>query len=430
MSMNGNAAQERGAALLLALLFMTLTFILTLTMLGTSGNEILIAGLHRDSVVAFERAQSGITEWEVRLSNGRDLTTSPSGTGYSVSFSRMLSGPGGGYYTLSSQGTQGKATRRIQEVILVQNRTTLGGAIGGATIVESGPGNSVLNAYSQTSYTFNASVSSGLQLAAWYFQDAVSGSICYTVAQCAAMGFGGSPMYPGTRRAASGLTFGCSTTVTGVAAEDPAQAIQTMPECGTAPDGLPWRRIHLASDPNRLALPASPVYFKTVDFSSWLALYYTWDYGSMKWVMGSALLNNITPPGDGSLAAIPPFPSTIGTNFDKIYTSGQTPTYGTSTSPQSTLLVGNWTLSGTVNGYGTLVVQGDLTVSGSFTFTGTVIVVGKFKALSGTITVTGSLLARDSLDTGPTAITLKGDATIAYVPFGQLYLIRQSWAER
>src|SRR5512134_2921004 len=63
--------RERGVALLTVLLLTALMFILVSAMLLSAGKEILIAGLHRDSVRAEEAAQAGLEDVLRRMEGGR-----------------------------------------------------------------------------------------------------------------------------------------------------------------------------------------------------------------------------------------------------------------------------------------------------------------------------------------------------------------------
>src|SRR3989442_6210533 len=62
---------ERGAALITVLLFTVLMLIPITTMLTVTGNEVLIASLHRDTVLALESAEAAVVETVRRIDAGR-----------------------------------------------------------------------------------------------------------------------------------------------------------------------------------------------------------------------------------------------------------------------------------------------------------------------------------------------------------------------
>jgi len=82
--------------MMMLLLFLALSLILTLTMLNTMGNEVVIAGFHRDGVRALELAQAGIQEAARRVEGGRPFIngfTSSMNSGVTVTVVRRLAGP-------------------------------------------------------------------------------------------------------------------------------------------------------------------------------------------------------------------------------------------------------------------------------------------------------------------------------------------------
>lgn len=112
---------EGGAALVTVLLFMMLVFILITSMLSVTGNEIVIAGLQRDSVRALEQAQTGIQEAIRRIEAGRPYQsgfTSSLIPGLSVDVITHSSGTGAAFVELRAQATVGRSTRRLSALVL------------------------------------------------------------------------------------------------------------------------------------------------------------------------------------------------------------------------------------------------------------------------------------------------------------------------
>lgn len=95
------------------------------------------------------------------------------------------------------------------------------------------------------------------------------------------------------------------------------------------------------------------------------------------------------------------------------YSSGQ---WGTLATPQVTWITGNATLSGTVDGYGVLVVDGSLSVAGNFTFHGLVIARRNMDVqFSGNAGVYGSVLIGDKSVPDPEIeLQVMGNAQIRY----------------
>ncbi len=122
---------DRGAALITVLLFMMLTFILITTMLVSTRNEVVIAGLHRDGVRATEMAHAGLQEAISRLQFGRNVPpdlvytfnsslNSPRGTA-TITYRLPVSvGPSGDYREIVVNASAGKANREVRAIVLVK----------------------------------------------------------------------------------------------------------------------------------------------------------------------------------------------------------------------------------------------------------------------------------------------------------------------
>ena len=73
--MRRRGEHERGAALVIVLVFMVITLILITAVMAVTGNEIQIAALHRDGVRALELAHGGIQEALSRILEGHPYLT-------------------------------------------------------------------------------------------------------------------------------------------------------------------------------------------------------------------------------------------------------------------------------------------------------------------------------------------------------------------
>ena len=97
------------------------------------------------------------------------------------------------------------------------------------------------------------------------------------------------------------------------------------------------------------------------------------------------------------------------------YSSGP---WGTSVSPMITHITGNATLTGSLTGWGVLIVDGDMTLKGSFTFNGLVICLGDADINGGagdTAKVYGSLLIRESTSSDSSdELRVGGNGSVRY----------------
>ncbi len=93
-----------------------------------------------------------------------------------------------------------------------------------------------------------------------------------------------------------------------------------------------------------------------------------------------------------------------------------TGTWGTSTAPQITQITGNAQITGTISGYGVLIVNGSLNIAGNFTFNGLVIATGGNVSVqvTGNAGIYGSLLVSPPTVSGSTVLDVRGNAHIQY----------------
>jgi hypothetical protein len=91
-------------------------------------------------------------------------------------------------------------------------------------------------------------------------------------------------------------------------------------------------------------------------------------------------------------------------------------TWGTSTTPQITQITGDAQITGTISGYGVLVVNGSLNVAGNFTFNGLVIATGGNVSVqvTGNAGIYGSLLISPPTTSGSTVLDVRGNAHVRY----------------
>jgi hypothetical protein len=214
-------ADQRGAALLLTMLMMVIMFIVITSMLSVVGNEVVISGLHRDSALAFEYAQSGLEEALRRMQAGHPFQ--PGFTGSIGDVKVAVNSLGGSLYEVRSQAVAGRAQRRVTQLVELQTVAFPGDVIFGQAINQDSVGASDIvtgDVYARTFIKFkegDTTVSDRLTYAGWrisrcedpekapvgacaYPGDAPSKiTPCYTHAQCTALGL--ANWYPGTRRA-------------------------------------------------------------------------------------------------------------------------------------------------------------------------------------------------------------------------------------
>lgn len=130
--------------------------------------------------------------------------------------------------------------------------------------------------------------------------------------------------------------------------------------------------------------------------------------------------------GSPSVTVVPPTSQTVTQLADAFLaqthtelsggTYSSTDSWGTALTPRITRINGNATISGTVEGYGVLIVDGALSIAGGFTFNGLVIARGDIQVqISGNAGINGSLMLGESLTYDPQVeLDLRGPATIRY----------------
>ncbi len=459
--MQSIAKEEGGAALVTVLLFMILTFILMSAMLATSGNEMVIAGLHRDGVWALELAQAGIQEARVRIGEGRPFSagfTSSLNPGVTVTVVRREIGQLAAFQEVQVTATAGRATRRLSAAVL-QNADTFPPNITLADNV-SANGNGIISsgdAYARTFFQYQKTPTPDLTYAGWWIMKTGTGPIpkCFTHADCVANGQ--SNWYPATRRAEdkhSALgddiekqTKKCpaggdgplpSGNFTGIVANDPTMNPNTtLPLYGfdtdgglavtsKLPCGLPYEYARQTVTDPTTGTPVD-IYFKTVGLDQWFDLYWTFDTGRLGFVKTANLVNH------PEFGAIPSFPrmDELMDNYDILMSGGGTINSGNFgckapemtgcavSTPELTILKGgDYTLAGTSGGFGTMIVNGSLTINGSFTYYGTLIVNGTFTNASGSALMVGGLLSQNSLILAGN-FTVQGGGTTPSLPVGE-----------
>ncbi len=480
--MKGFGKDEKGAALLITLLFMTLTLILMVTMLATSGNELMISGLHRDSARALELAQAGTQEAVTRIQGGRlYLGGFPSSlnSGITVTVTRYFNGSNSAYLSIQSTATAGRATRRLSSLVLARAISFPANTLTGSSI-NSGSTLSSQDAYSQTWATYSSSPSPRSFYAGWRISasDPTSVPYCYTNAGCSS----GSPSmpnwYPGMRlsvnqTSSDGLdlvsqTNKCpaggggvlpSTTITGVyatTADGGSGAGSTSPvivpvygfdtdDPGTGPlavtaslpCGLPYKYISKTFIGEDGATSYTRL-FKTIVYEQWLNNYWQFNESQMTYVKTTSLTSY------PKFSAIAPFPDvpTTPSSYDRVVTGGGTlsgdlgckyPEMSCTPAvdrPISVLMTGGSYSDGgsTLQGHGTIVINGNFTVDGTLTYYGTIIVNGTV-TINGAATVYGGLLAAGT-DLVGGSLTIPGGGAATNILLGRSAVIGRSWYER
>lgn len=138
-------------------------------------------------------------------------------------------------------------------------------------------------------------------------------------------------------------------------------------------------------------------------------------------------MNLITGAGGSpSVVVVPPTSQTVSQLADAylalthtVLTGGNfsgNSSWGTSATPRITRINGNATISGSIDGYGVLIVDGALSISGNFTFNGLVIARGDIQVLiTGNAGVNGSMMLGESITYDPQVeLDVRGNAHIRY----------------
>lgn len=215
---------QEGAALVTVLLFMTLTFILITSMLSVTGNEIVIAGIQRDSARALELAQAGIEEAKMRIAEGRPFMTRPNWTSsidyndavdpstVRVKVIRNFVGTNSAYLEIQSDATVGRARRRLSALVLQRMISFPPNITFAASVIEQGSASIICgDAYARTFIQYKdyptqapgCTEPPAITYAGWRVSKVAPGAVgpCYSAAGCAPLNPGNTDRwYPAQRR--------------------------------------------------------------------------------------------------------------------------------------------------------------------------------------------------------------------------------------
>lgn len=215
--MQARGRNEQGAALVTVLLFMTLTFILISSMLAVTGNEVVISGIQRDSTRALEHAQAGVQEAVMRIQEGRQYVngfTSSLVSGTTVSVFRRFTGVNSAYQEIQVTSTVGRATRRINFLVLQQIISYPPNITFAASVIEQGSADIICgDAYARTFIQYmnyptqapGCTEPPAISYAGWRMSKTGGPPVatCYSHAQCVTNNPGNPDVarwYPGHRR--------------------------------------------------------------------------------------------------------------------------------------------------------------------------------------------------------------------------------------
>lgn len=324
---------ERGAALVTVLLFMTLTFILITSMLTITGNEVVISSLQRDGVRAMDLAQAGLQESIRRMEEGRkfmpgftsSLQSSVPGSSIAVTVVRQFVGVNSAYQELRTDATIGRSTRRLSMLVLQRAITFPPNITFAASVIEQGSADiSCGDAYARTFIQFKNYPSNScsepptISYSGWRMSKGSPGAVaaCYTHLGCIAANPGNSDVekwYPATRRteaanttlgadiasqknkcpAGGGGSLPAGTVPAGAIFADNTASDGTVPIygfdadgpigpvpqqaviAGVLPCGLPYKwQSFTFPDEN---LNNVERWIKSINFEQWFALYWRWD---------------------------------------------------------------------------------------------------------------------------------------------------------
>ncbi len=483
------AKNENGAALATAMAFFALVSIFLTSMVVLTTNEIGISARHRDAVQAMDLAQGGIQEAIVRMQAGRPYTpgfTSSLNPGVTVTVVRKLTGANAAYQEIQADATAGLARRHLSALVLQRMlafppNVALGDSLSSTGAAQITGGDAYARSFIQ--YKTLPTDPNSISYAGWRISKVDPGAIpfCYSNATCG--GLGQPKWYPAQRRTNSETTalgqdikgqtnkcaaggggtlptatfaYGGSTGLAsdpcpgGVCASSPPGDVNQYgfdtdnpgvgPQAVTPalPCGLPYKWVQ-ATFLGEDGVTSYTRWFKEIVFEQWFQNYWQFDPSQMTYVKTTSL---ITYP---QFSAIPPFPATgsFEGNFDRILTGGGTinsgdfgckyPEMACTPAVDRPIIVlldnSSWTINGTLQGHGTLVVDGNLTINGGFTYWGTILVNGTLTLGSGTATIYGGLVARSTITLSGT-ITVSGGGTVSNVPVGRSVVVKQAWWER
>jgi hypothetical protein len=375
--MRRHLTEERGAALITVLLFTVLTFILITSMLAVGGNEIFISALQRDGVRALDLAQAGLQEAIRRIEEGRPYVagfTSALSPATTVTVTRRFGGASSAYQEIAATAVAGRATRRLNTLVLAYSIGMPPNILFGNAIEEFGQSNvSSGDIYARTFVQFRegeTGSSSRLTYAGWrasrcvdphnppncpYVGPAPSSKVppCYTHAEC--VGLGQPSWYPATRRgepenttlgadieaqtlkcpAGGGGTLPPDLVPGGaIAANGTSIAGQPLygfdrddrtwqnnpipPQAVTAklPCGIPYKWVQQTFSQEHFTQPVVTRWFKSIVFEQWFDNYWQFDQAQMSVVKKTGLT---TYPEFG---AVPPLPTATAENADTVREGG------------------------------------------------------------------------------------------------------------
>ncbi len=467
---------ERGAALVTAMLFMVLTFILISTMLANGRDAVIISRLHRDAVRALELAEAGVQEAVQRIVAGhpyRPGFTSSMKPGVTVTVTRQFVGTNSAYQEIVATATAGQATRRISYLVLQRTNMAPPNITFASSLGQAGNGSVASgDVYARTFIQYQKNPTPGLTYAGWWIAKNPPGPIgpCYTHTQCVSMG--ALNWYPATplsefQSTPTGIDIKAQTRkcpaggggllpidqITGVLASDSCNPACTAAQVkvygfdtddsGTGPlavtaalpCGLPYKMVsQTVQGPNG----SVTLLFKTIVYEQWFANYWQFDERQLTYMKTTPFMNN------PQFGAIPPFPpvNLDPSSYDLVQTGGGTISQGTFgckypemscsppvSQPMAVLLIGDWHFAGHSAGHGTLVVNGNLTLDGQFTYYGTIYVTGSVSGAGLAVTTFGGLIANATLTTAGN-FTINGGSTLASVPVGPSQVVGKTWQER
>jgi hypothetical protein len=222
--MQARGRNEHGAALVTVLLFMTLTFILISSMLTVTGNEVVISGIQRDSTRALEHAQAGVQEAVMRIQEGRQYVngfTSSLAPNTTVTVFRVFTGVNSAYQEIRVTSTVGRATRRINFLVLQQIISFPPNITFAASVIEQGSADIICgDAYARTFIQYKnyptqapgCTEPPAISYAGWRMSKAAPGAVapCYTHVACVAanpLNTNVARWYPGQRRGENETTL-------------------------------------------------------------------------------------------------------------------------------------------------------------------------------------------------------------------------------
>ncbi|TMI76031.1 MAG: hypothetical protein E6H05_04720 [Bacillati bacterium ANGP1] len=472
---------QRGAALLTVLLFAVLMLILITTMLTVTGNEVLIASLHRDGVLALESAEAAAVETVRRIEAGRPYVQGFAGSispGVDVRVIRREVGTNSAYQEIQVSATVRSVTRRISLLVLQRMRTFPPNLVRAYSITRDGSAQLNGDAYAQAFVDLGpqSQQSTGLTYAGWWIESGAGQSRkrCYSPRDpdCRSRRW-----YPATRWAVSDIsslgmeimeqTHRCpeggaellpSDTIAGVMAEDPCAEAQCRPVIvsvygfdrdvvegepaavtDTQPCGLPYKYVAVEFPDTQNPQQTHPRLVKVIVFAQWFDTYWEFDEPQLTYAKKPALEKH------PELGAIPPFPEfhEIADNYDRaahegLITGGDfgcrlPEMAGDMACPEDVgrpLLVflddDSAHIASTLRGYGTLAARGNLTITSNFEYWGMALVNGLLTG-AGTPTIHGTLVVN-----GPLLITgnFTFEAGGPSVPVGRSVALRRAWWER